>query len=56
MDAVAYCNGDDVFLAWTFPDTDACWGVAIWRDLKRASGEQDGNYLWNYTEIGRAHV
>ena len=48
MKAAAYCNGDDVFLAWMLPQTEKCLGVAIWRDLKRASGEQEGNYLWNY--------
>jgi phosphatidylserine/phosphatidylglycerophosphate/cardiolipin synthase-like enzyme len=46
--AAAYCNGDDVFLAWVLPETAKCWGVAIWRNVERASGEQDGNYLWNY--------
>jgi PLD-like domain len=47
--AAAYCNGDDVFLAWTLPRTDGCWGVAIWRDVKRASGETDADFIWNYT-------
>ena len=56
MNAAAYCNGDDVFLAWTLPDTQDCWGVAIWRDIKRTTGEQDGNYLWNYTGFEGGHA
>lgn len=56
MNAAAYCNGDDVFLAWMLPDTAGCWGVAIWRDLTRASGEKDANYLWNYTGFEGGHA
>lgn len=49
MNAAAYCNGDDVFLAWQLPVTDTCLGVAIHRDVTRASGAQETGFLPNYT-------
>jgi hypothetical protein len=36
VSASAYSNGDDVFLAWTFPMTKYCWGFSIERHLERA--------------------
>jgi hypothetical protein len=40
--AAAYCNGDDVFLAWILPHTDDCWGAAIWRDHTRGTRHHAG--------------
>ena len=52
--ASAYCNGDDVFLAWVLPKTDGCLGVAIWRDLTSASGHHEG-FLENRVGFAEDH-
>lgn len=44
-----YYNGDDCFLAWTFPFTENCWGFAIYRKLTTASGKKFEGYLLNRT-------
>lgn len=49
LTASGYCNGDDVFLAWLLPRTKNCWGVAIHRELKTASGETHTGFLENRT-------
>jgi len=36
--AQGYANGDDCFLAWSFPNTKGCLGFEIQRDLTRADG------------------
>jgi phosphatidylserine/phosphatidylglycerophosphate/cardiolipin synthase-like enzyme len=45
--AAAYTNGDDCFLAWTYPFTNDCWGFAIWRDLTTAAGQKDARFIDN---------
>lgn len=47
IDARGYANGDDCFLAWSYPKTDACFGFEIARDLTRADGTTASTVLVN---------
>jgi phosphatidylserine/phosphatidylglycerophosphate/cardiolipin synthase-like enzyme len=40
-------NGDDCLLAWIAPFTKSCWGFAIRRELKTASGQEKAGYIEN---------
>src|SRR6476661_498383 len=55
VEARAYTNGDDCFLAWTFPITSACRGFQISRDLTRANGTTSNGVLRNYEGFPKDH-
>jgi PLD-like domain len=45
--ARGYANGDDCFLAWSYPNTNGCLGFEIARDLVRADGTITSGVLLN---------
>jgi len=45
--ASGYTNGDDIFLAWLLPRTPDCWGVSLWREVKRPSGKVSSGFVEN---------
>jgi len=49
IDAKAYFNGDDCFLAWSMPFIKDCWGFAIYRNLKKANGKEYKDFIPNRT-------